>query len=183
MTRIEESPVSRRRVRRSKIVSLERALAFEGPDIVADFHAKYRVARDEAEALFEDVKKWVWACALAHEQGARVAMVIDDRLLVLDYMWHTFVLFTREYHAYCTAIGGPFIHHAPTTLAEHHGARKRALRDPEAFQRKQLAERRRLYGFLFDHLGEDTVRRWFLELPQRYSTTPLPPIEVAARRA
>lgn len=183
MMRTEESRASHRRTRRTKIVPLERALAFDGADIVADFHARYRVSRDEAEALFEDVKKWVWACALAHVQGARVAMVIDDRLLVLDYMWHTFVLFTREYHAYCEAIGGPYIHHAPTTLAEHHGAREQALRDPDAFARKKLAERRRLYGFLYDHLGEDTVRRWFLELPQRYSTRPRARIDLAIRRA
>jgi hypothetical protein len=171
----------RARSNRSKIVSLERALAFDGTDIIADFHSKYRVSKEEAHALFEDVKKWVWACAVAHEHGSKVSMLIDERLLIIDYMWHSFVLFTREYHAFCEAIGGPYIHHAPTTQADHHATRSMAMHDPEAFQRTQLAQRQRLYGFLFDHLGEDTVRRWFLELPQRYSTRPKARIDVAAR--
>jgi len=166
-------------MRTPTIVPLERALAFDGSNIIADFHAKHRVSLEEARALFEDVKKWVWACAVAHARGSRVAMVIDDRLLIIDTMWHTFVLFTREYHAYCKAIGGPYIHHTPTTQTEQHEVRRVAMRDPEAFHRKRLAQRQRLYGFLYDHLGEETVRRWFIELPRRYSTRPKARIRVA----
>lgn len=31
----------------------------------------------------------------------------------IDLGWHTFLLYTREYHAFCERLAGRFIHHAP----------------------------------------------------------------------
>ena len=32
----------------------------------------------------------------------------------IDTGWHTFILYTREYTAFCHSIAGEYIHHAPT---------------------------------------------------------------------
>lgn len=41
--------------------------------------------------------------------------------VIVDNMWHEFILFTREYAAFCDAQFGQFIHHSPggTTAANH----------------------------------------------------------------
>ena len=31
----------------------------------------------------------------------------------VDELWHTFVIFTREYAAFCDAVAGRFLHHVP----------------------------------------------------------------------
>lgn len=33
---------------------------------------------------------------------------------LVDIGWHTFILYTREYAAFCQRVGGQFIHHAPS---------------------------------------------------------------------
>lgn len=159
---------------------LEAALAYRNDHVVADFCTKYDVSEAEARELFEDVKRWVWACAVADERG--ISLMIDGRLLVLDHMWHTFVLFTRDYHAFCHAIAGRYIHHLPTTRDE--AARERAEADADfgAYRATRTRERQRQYELLYDLLGEETVRRWYLEYPARYSTHTPARIAVRARR-
>ena len=48
----------------------------------------------------------------------------------VDEVWHTFILFTREYAAFCQEAFGEFIHHVPRTsrspLAESSGDRFRS---------------------------------------------------------
>jgi hypothetical protein len=31
----------------------------------------------------------------------------------IDELWHTFVIFTREYAQFCQAVAGQFLHHVP----------------------------------------------------------------------
>lgn len=42
--------------------------------------------------------------------------------LVIDNIWHEFILFTREYQAFCNEHFGRFIHHSPGGLIENNHA-------------------------------------------------------------
>jgi hypothetical protein len=70
-----------------------------------------------------------------HMESARADMLIREyrRFMMLlvdhpgemipiagpvDEVWHTHVLFTREYHTFCMATMGEYIHHAPTISDE-----------------------------------------------------------------
>lgn len=37
----------------------------------------------------------------------------------VDEVWHQFILFTREYHGFCEAAFGRYVHHAPATTNEN----------------------------------------------------------------
>ncbi|MEN9328570.1 MAG: hypothetical protein RI947_1378 [Candidatus Parcubacteria bacterium] len=37
---------------------------------------------------------------------------------VVDEVWHTFILFTRMYHAFCDEVMGGYVHHLPCTIDE-----------------------------------------------------------------
>ncbi|WP_100772187.1 glycine-rich domain-containing protein [Rhizobium sullae] len=36
----------------------------------------------------------------------------------VDELWHTFVIFTRDYAAFCDAVAGRFLHHVPEVEGE-----------------------------------------------------------------
>jgi hypothetical protein len=44
----------------------------------------------------------------AQHPGHRFPMVQS-----LDPLWHTFIIFTREYHEFCNLLGAGYLHHAP----------------------------------------------------------------------
>jgi hypothetical protein len=74
-------------------------------------HVVRRIARDErirmrtAERRFVEMLKFLDVCAAARTTVSPPARV--------DGAWHCFMLFTRDYAAYCQNRFGRFIHHDP----------------------------------------------------------------------
>lgn len=58
-----------------------------------------------AETLLE-LKRWFTLCALHPEKTYATGGKVDE-------MWHTFILFTKDYARFCHDITGAFIHHVP----------------------------------------------------------------------
>jgi hypothetical protein len=85
-------------------------------------HVVRRIARDEhvrtrtAERRFVEMLKFLDVCALAKETVSPPPRVAGA--------WHCFVLFTRDYAAYCQERFGRFIHHEPMESG-----------DPKAYKR------------------------------------------------
>lgn len=59
---------------------------------------------------------------LRHERELKRYLVLRSRSSadafptprVVDQLWHVFLLYTRDYMAFCDILGGGFIHHVPT---------------------------------------------------------------------
>ena len=62
--------------------------------------------------------------------------------MAIDEMWHTFVLFTQPYAAFCQRYFGRFIHHAPSTRVEREGEQALWQSDPEAARARWEARER-----------------------------------------
>jgi len=74
-----------------------------------------RIVKDEegmtlalAERIMDQALGFLRLCAQkeANESYSPSALV--------DIGWHTFILYTREYAAFCDRVAGRFIHHSPT---------------------------------------------------------------------
>ncbi|WP_405667998.1 glycine-rich domain-containing protein [Streptomyces sp. NBC_00055] len=71
-----------------------------------------RIVKDEkiekplAERIMTDALGFLAAC------GANPGAPLGPSELV-DIGWHTFILYTQEYAAFCQRVAGRFIHHAP----------------------------------------------------------------------
>jgi hypothetical protein len=141
------------------------ALSYQNEEIVASFRRTYDVSLEEAQQLFEDTKKWLWLCGT---RPRSMRLTVFGPMKLLDEMWHTFILFTREYTEYCMENFGFYVHHAPTTRAEADQYRQRAAVNPEETHARLREERREMMLLVHDELGEDTLRRWFGEYA-RYS--------------
>lgn len=64
--------------------------------------------RELADRIMDQALAFLGACA-AHGRGANLVPSA-----AVDIGWHTFILHTRDYAAFCDAEAGFFIHHVPT---------------------------------------------------------------------
>lgn len=140
---------------RRRAPRLATVLRYRNPRVLDDFQAKFRVPRAEASELLGDVLRFLWVGERAAALGVRPPPILRPQLM-LDEMWHTFVLRTRDYASFCTRYFGDFLHHEP--------APKRG--------KVTLLTRDDLAGFLklvVDELGMPVAIRWYRTYPRRYS--------------
>ena len=164
-----------------KTPTLDEVLQYECADVVYRFHKTYGIPREAAADIFVQVKKWLW---LAHQRrlaGLETGLSIDIPIVVIDEMWHNFVLFTKEYTAFCKHFFGYYVHHAPTTEAEEteHRGHLRSLPRLERVQARKDRMRGQ-YEYIYDHLGKDTFTKWYLEYPKTFGYRRLAELALAA---
>jgi hypothetical protein len=141
-----------------RVGALDDVLAYRNDPLVDEFGARFRIARLEADEIFEETKKWLWLTAIAESLGARHPP--DDHVLVIDEMWRLFTLLPAPYAAFCdTWLGGPLADGpAPAT-----GRPMRSWREL----------RRQRYALILDLLGGETLSRWYQDYPVRYAASRL----------
>lgn len=74
------------------------------PDLLERFARNNAITPDRAAELFEETKRFL---VLGRLVGAQLAPSPD-----IDELWHAWILFTKDYHAFCDKVGG-YIHHKP----------------------------------------------------------------------
>ncbi len=164
-----------------KNTPLAEVLEYSNRDVVHRFKKAYGLSWEEAEDIFVQVKKWLW---LAHQRrltGIEQGLAIDIPIVVIDEMWHNFVLFTTEYTDFCKRYFGYYIHHAPTTEAEEH-EHKQHLESLTAIDRINARKDRMRgqYEYIYDHLGKDAFVKWYLEYPKIYGYRRLAEMQLEA---
>jgi hypothetical protein len=161
--------------------TLDEVLQYTNRDVVYRFMKTYGISWDAAEDIFEQVKKWLWLADHRRKSGIEQGLSIDMPIVVIDEMWHNFVLFTREYTEFCKRYFGYYLHHAPTTEAEEleHRGRLDSL-PPMERMRARKDRMRGQYEYIFDHLGKETFVKWYLEYPKTYSYRRLAELQLQA---
>ncbi len=154
------------------LCSLEEALAYENPHVVWKFLETYEVDQATAEALFTELKRWLWLRALAieeYEQGvldAPLEFVVTDALRIFDEMWHIFLLDTRANHDFCVDHLGHFIHHEPNIPERY---RDQTLEAVDARRRTMQVRLERQIEYIYERLGGETVLLWYDTYLNEYS--------------
>lgn len=87
------------------LTSIEDVLAYEHPVLVARLTEKLALPKEKAEQLFDDTKRFLCLCATSKE------MISPND--VLDFGWHEFILFMRDYEDFCRKHFGRIIYHRP----------------------------------------------------------------------
>jgi len=146
--------------------SLKKVLAYRNPDVVERFRNEYPVTRREAELIWLDTLRWLW---LGATRETDVPLAITVSTAVIDEMWHTFVLFTKDYFAFCQGHFGRFIHHSPMTHDELLRFRTDFRADRERVTSRIAKERRAQYELVAERLGVDTLKRWYVDYETKYS--------------
>jgi hypothetical protein len=137
-------------------------LDYQNEDILSRFTDIFAVSEGEAAEIFTETKKFLYVC---REPG----VFIPDELLIVDEMWHNFILFTKAYQQFCSQYFGSYVHHLPASKAEKEQGRTAMLEDPEKATQLFNDKLSTVISVVYDKLGRDTVIKWFREYPQLYS--------------
>ncbi|OJH33822.1 hypothetical protein BON30_46750 [Cystobacter ferrugineus] len=150
--------------------SLEEVLRYRNDAVVHRFIKTWELSFEEAQELFRETLKWLWlsAYSITHQTEVR-QLAISQSLLLLDEMWHTFILFTRDYHEFCDRYFGLYIHHRPTVKEEEAARLADYERDPAQYVAQQKALFRAQYALIYDVLGEETLNKWYSTYLEQYS--------------
>ena len=145
--------------------SLDKALKYQNDEVVHRFTTLWDVSVAETQDLFLETKKWIWLYA----QPEKPRLKITTPLLMIDEMWHNFILFSRDYMKYCYDCFGRYIHHAPIPHSEKKEEQKQDKVDPIGAAAKRMQEQIEQYGFIYQNLGVETLLKWYVEYPERYN--------------
>lgn len=136
-------------------------------NIIDRFIEHFDVPRDEAQDLLNETKKWLWLCAQLKQ--TKQSLFIDKPILIIDKMWHNFILHTQEYHEFCMRNFNFFIHHRPTTVAEKDAFISERLSDPKKVEEKINKNIEVQYSSIHDLLGRETLVKWYHVYPNKYT--------------
>lgn len=136
---------------------LERLKEYKHPDLLKRFAKDFGVSVSEAALLFEDTKEWLY---LVSRHGE---LPLPIQLTIIDEVWHTFLLFNRDYDEFCKDYLGGAVHHIPE--------------DAETIEKQTSYNLRDFVTLVYDELGEQTAIRWIRDIPRDY-----PPNDIEYRR-
>ena len=78
---------------------------YKNERLIERYMADFAADRASAHRCFHGFKQFMAVCASNDGE-----LVTSDPI---DGVWHTFLLFTREYERFCTTFIGEYIHHEP----------------------------------------------------------------------
>lgn len=94
--------------RQSAVSPLDKVLAYQNEGVILRIEEKLGLSREKAEELFDDAKRFLYLVSKNPGKSFSPSKAIDEA-------WHHFILFTKEYAAFCKNHFGFFIHHVPNT--------------------------------------------------------------------
>ena len=142
--------------------TLEALLQYKNENVISRFTDLFEVPEEEAEDIFTETKKFLY---ISRQPG----VFIPDELLIVDEMWHNFILFTATYHDFCARYFGGFLHHLPASKGEKIQQQQQLSADAVSVRNAFKQKLATFMNITYDQLGRETVVRWFHEYPQRYS--------------
>lgn len=139
-------------------IPLTTVLSYEHRAVMARYNKEYPGNRMKAKKAFPELLKYLWLCdkhtrdkrARPDDASLDFSCLMHSEMREIDDMWHTFILFTRDYQQFCEHHFGYFIHHEPLSSTQK-----------SAFTKTFKKELTQYISYVYDHLGEQTVRRWF----------------------
>jgi hypothetical protein len=92
--------------------SIGALMAYENERLLLRYMEDFGADRRTAEARFHGFKQFIAVCGTMDGD-----IVTSD---TIDGVWHTFLLFTREYERFCHAHVGEYLHHEPFETPKPH---------------------------------------------------------------
>lgn len=126
---------------------LDEVLAYQHRGVLRRYCKEHGASMQEAEEVFRETLRWLYLCHRAAEVG--IGCAITPELEKIDWMWHTFLLYTRDYADFCDRHFGAFIHHLPSEEGE--------AEDDETLRSRLVQQ----LSLIDDVLGEDTLTAWY----------------------
>lgn len=146
--------------KRKYFVPLKHLLKYSNNELIASFCREYSVHEKEAKIIFKDLLRFLWLDQYLKSKKSSKAsyFAIWAPHLIIDKMWHSFILRSADYEQFCNTYFGEFIHHFPESALKKQS-------HPDRFKlhwEKQI-------DLTLQYLGPTVLRRWYLQYPKKYS--------------
>jgi len=137
---------------------LNTLLEYKNPRVLKLYKQNYPHNKLSAEQAFEEVLKYLWLTIKLFFDKKNNPLNTDlpnDCVMLrsmqeVDEMWHEFILFTEDYSTFCQTYFGNYLHHMPN-IFDNAPVPKEEVENEVA----------KLLPYIYDHLGEQTMRIWF----------------------
>lgn len=165
--------------------ALGRLLAYKNPDVLKLYRHNHPDNKLTAEQAFTELLKYLWISRkhLSESQNCQEKVgfgfcrtdnliapfeyFFPEPLKEIDDMWHEFILFTEDYTDFCKHYFGEYIHHKPV------------IPNDSPFERNMIERKvQSLLEYIYDNLGEDTLRVWYASYLIEDSETARDPVLV-----
>lgn len=140
---------------------------YSNEDLIKKFRDEWDITEQAAREIFEETKKFLFLANFAQKKC--IIFEIDESILIIDKMWHAFILFTKEYNEFCNTYFGRMLHHVPFCRA-HLVEKIRKLSEKgislSQYKQKRLREQ---INFINEVYGIETVKKWYVDFGNIYS--------------
>jgi hypothetical protein len=142
------------------IPALDVVLSYRHPEVVASYRRNHPASRSRADSLFTEMLRFLWL-SQKHarefrdnpgDESLNFSLVMHEEMREIDNMWHSFILYTKDYTDFCLEKFGEYLHHEPDI----------ATKNPQSLW-KFKADLEKFLSYAYDELGEETVRAWFAQ--------------------
>lgn len=100
--------------------TMARAMSFDMQSVLERYKKDYQV-QDELIALHrQELMRYLVMCSLSPKEN--IEMMSKE----VDQLWHTFILFTKEYARFCKQVADRFIHHVPNVEKQVNNIKEKA---------------------------------------------------------
>lgn len=140
------------------IPPLETVLGYKNEKVIKRFQSMYDLDNGLIHEIFEQVQIFLWISNKMKYEKNKVFTQLKAQVL-LDEMWHNFILFTKDYTEYCNKYYGRFCHHDPCIETDQ----------AEQSQYVCSEELKDIMYYINDQLGTDIVYKWYIEWSETYT--------------
>lgn len=140
-------------------LQLDYLLTYSNERVLKRYAKDYPFSRLASDVAMKEFIKYVWL-VLKHQSDCQEHLddtqykfdcMIYEEMKAIDDLWHTFLLFTKDYQVFCNEyLNGYFFHHQPS----EEGAR---VVDKKVY----LNHLEKYLNYIQLQLGEETLRLWF----------------------
>lgn len=109
-------------------LELSQVLQYKNQRVIDSFcHAHPEYSVQEGQELFADLLAWMWLSEQRKAQGKKTYLF--GPLLILDELWHAFILHTRDYVDFSMKYFGDYFHHEVEIAGFEHIVPEEELND------------------------------------------------------
>ncbi len=139
--------------------SLPDILRYYNENVIFRYEKDYSTGKLKGTEAFYELLKYMWL-SCKHTQdlnknpndiNLHFSCTVHEEMKDIDNMWHTFLLFTQDYYAFCQQYLGVFFHHVPATSQSN------------LSKEEYETELSRYLVYIDANLGEETLVKWFDE--------------------
>lgn len=103
-------------------------LSYNNPKVLEVFCSQHpEISVDEAQVVFQDLLAWMWLSVQRANLGKKTYLF--GPLLLLDEMWHVFILHTQDYVDFSMCYFGMYFHHEVESVGFEHVVTEEELTD------------------------------------------------------